>query len=62
MFGNCVQKICSKFAGDHPHLLSWICNMNSKTCKKISCYMCDPVCKWRFLQNAKICCSYVKYF
>ena len=32
------------------------------TCKKISCYMCDSVCRWLIVKNAKIFRSYVKHF
>ena len=32
------------------------------TCKKISCYLHDSVCRWLVPKNAKILHSYVKYF
>ena len=31
------------------------------TCKKIFCYMLDSACRWRIVENAKICRSYVKH-
>ena len=33
-----------------------------KTCKKIPCYMRDSASRWLIVENAKIFCSYVKYF
>ena len=30
------------------------------TCKKISCYMCNSVCRWLVVENSTICRSYVK--
>ena len=30
------------------------------TCKKISCYMRNSVCKWLVAENSTICQSYVK--
>ena len=32
------------------------------TCKKITCYMRDPACRWFIVENAKIFRSYVKHF
>ena len=31
-------------------------------CKKISCYMRDPACRWLIVENAEIFRSYVKHF